>query len=358
MGTQMEEEVLGYDHVDICYNGVPVVHDVSASVRPGETLGIVGKSGSGKSTLLKAAMGLLGSYGTVTHGDIWLDGSINLTDLPERELRSLCGPRMGMVFQDCISALTPTRRVADLVWESAATHMEGGIGKKLSGKHRRRDRHGKQAGGQRGDGIDGHRQTHVVGSTAGSSPREGGDHPTRETSAGKAHTYDPDTIHRQIPQESREQVLDRAARILGNLNVSEPDRVLQSYPFELSGGLGQRVGMMMALLMEPSVLLADEPTSALDVVSQKQVVEQLRRIADETGMAMVVVSHNIGVVRELADRVLVLEDGKVMESGPAEQVLEHPRSAYTQQLLDAVPVLESGPGTERAERDAGNGRKI
>lgn len=306
MGAQMEEEVLGYDHVDICYNGVPVVHDVSASVRPGETLGIVGESGSGKSTLLKAAMGLLGSYGTVTRGDIWLDGSINLTDLPERELRSLCGPRMGMVFQDCISALTPTRHVADLVWESAEAHMQSD-GRKHGRRHRR----------------------------------------TRH--------QDSEAANRRIPPESRGQVLDRARSILEDLNVSEPDRVLQSYPFELSGGLGQRVGIMMALLMEPSVLLADEPTSALDVVSQKQVVEQLGRISDETGMAMVVVSHNIGVVRELADQILVLKDGEMVESGPAERVLGHPRTAYTRQLLEAVPVLETEPKAAAAEGSAGHG---
>ena len=123
------------------------------------------------------------------------------------------------------------------------------------------------------------------------------------------------------------------------MNVDDPVRVLSSYPFELSGGLGQRVGIAMAMLMRPKLLFADEPTSALDVVSQKQVVGELARVRSELGCAIVVVTHNIAVVRMLADDVLVLRGGHVVEQGPADQLLSHPRQPYTVELLDAAPRL-------------------
>ena len=121
------EELLRYDHVDISYNGILAVQDVSFTLRPGEILGIVGESGCGKSTLLKAAMGLLGSSGMVTRGDIWYKGR-NLPDLPARALRKLNGPELGMIFQSAGSSFCPIRTVGAQLYEVMTQH--GSVAKK------------------------------------------------------------------------------------------------------------------------------------------------------------------------------------------------------------------------------------
>lgn len=258
----MSVPLLAFEHTDVSYGGFLAVRDVCATLGAGRILGVVGESGSGKSTLIRAAMGLLGSAGAVTRGDILYEGR-SLVDMPARELRALCGSELGMVFQDCLAALTPTRTIASQVREMARAH---------------------------------------------------------------GHSSDAGT-------------LGRARDLLGRMNVADPARILGSYPFELSGGLGQRVGIAMAMLMRPKLLFADEPTSALDVVSQKQVVGELARVRSELGCAIVVVTHNIAVVRMLADDVLVLRGGHVVEQGPADQLLSHPRQPYTVELLDAAPRL-------------------
>ena len=116
-------------------------------------------------------------------------------------------------------------------------------------------------------------------------------------------------------------------------------RILKSYPFELSGGMQQRVGIAAAMLLRPSVLLADEPTAALDVSVQKQVLEELRFVRDTFGTAILLVTHNIGIIRMMADRVLILQNGKAAEYGTTQEVLNHPQAEYTRQLLAAVPKL-------------------
>ena len=263
----MAEPLLEYSHVDVSYNGLAVVRDVSFPVMPGEVVCIVGESGSGKSTLVKAAMGQLGSNGMVTRGDIWYRGA-SIPDLPARDLRRLCGSDLALVFQDCLAALTPIRRIGDQVHESMAAHRP----------------------------LD------------------------RATC---------DTL---------------ACEMFAKLGLEDPERVLSSYPFELSGGMGQRVGIAIALLSEPSVLFADEPTSALDVIVQAQVIELLQRVNVNLGTAIVLVTHNMGVVRALADRVLVLKDGEVVEFGEAAQVLDAPAADYTRELLAAAPRLMQGEG--------------
>jgi ABC-type dipeptide/oligopeptide/nickel transport system ATPase component len=120
------------------------------------------------------------------------------------------------------------------------------------------------------------------------------------------------------------------------IGLADYKRVLDSYPFELSGGMNQRVGICTAMMMKPDLLLADEPTSALDVTVQKQVVEEMKLMRQDYGTAMMLVTHNIGVVGVMADQVLVLQNGCMMEIGPTEQVLKHPKNSYTRQLMDSV----------------------
>lgn len=143
---------------------------------------------------------------------------------------------------------------------------------------------------------------------------------------------------------TKKEARNRAELLLKKLGFAEGERVLKSYPFELSGGMSQRVGICMAMLLSPALLLADEPTSALDVTVQKQVVEKLLKLRKEEGTAMAVVTHNIGVVRAMADQVLVLKEGCMVEYGRLEEVLEHPKEAYTRQLLSSALTLRRAKG--------------
>lgn len=124
------------------------------------------------------------------------------------------------------------------------------------------------------------------------------------------------------------------------IGLEDYQRVLNGYPFELSGGMNQRVGICAAMVLKPALLLADEPTSALDVTVQAQVVEEMKLMRKEYKTAMVLVSHNIGVVGAMADQILVLRQGRVMEYGPADRILHHAENAYTKELLASVPHLK------------------
>ena len=255
-------EILKYEQVDISYNGVTVIKDVSFTVDEGEILGIVGESGSGKSTLIKAAMGLLGNTGLVTRGDIWYKGK-NLPDLSAGEIRKLNGPELGMIFQYAGSSFCPIRTVGSQLYESMTEHES----------------------------------------------------------------------------VSKAEFRRRASELLEKIGFENAQRILDSYPFELSGGMQQRVGIAAAMLLNPSVLLADEPTSALDVSVQKQVVEEMLLVRRTFGTSIVLVTHNIGVIGAMADKVLVMKDGEMVEYGETQQVLNDPKEAYTRTLMSAVPRL-------------------
>ncbi|MDO4338220.1 MAG: ABC transporter ATP-binding protein [Eubacteriales bacterium] len=253
------EPLLQVEHVTVCYNGNPVVQDVSFTLEKGEILGVVGESGSGKSTIIKAIIGLLGEGGMVTRGDIYYQGR-NVVDMPQKEKRRLLGPEIGMVFQDCKAALCPIRTVGAQIYESLSEHEK----------------------------------------------------------------------------VTKEETYERAGILMKKTGMDDYQRVLNSYSFELSGGMNQRVGICAAMMMKPSLLLADEPTSALDVTVQKQVVEEMKLMRREYGTAMILVTHNIGVVNAMADHVLVLKQGRMMDYGPADRVLSHSENAYTKKLMDSV----------------------
>ncbi len=139
---------------------------------------------------------------------------------------------------------------------------------------------------------------------------------------------------------SREEALDAMSRFMQSLRLKEPERVLNSFPFQLSGGMQQRVAIAMSMLLHPSLILADEPTSALDVTVQAQVVSQIRDLREKYGTAVVFVTHNMGVASYIADRIAVMEKGKLVELGARDQVIFSPEKDYTKLLLAAVPELE------------------
>ena len=148
--------------------------------------------------------------------------------------------------------------------------------------------------------------------------------------------YESLTEHESVDRDAFNR---RAVELLKKIGFDNPQRILNSYPFELSGGMQQRVGIAAAMLLNPKILLADEPTSALDVSAQKQVVEEMLLVRKTFGTAIVIVTHNIGVIGAMADKVLVMKDGKTVEYGETRQVLECPRELYTQKLMAAVPRL-------------------
>ena len=261
--NKTENKILTYESVEISFGGRTVVQDVNFSLKSGEILGLVGESGSGKSTLIKAAMGLLGSDGLVTKGDIRYMGQ-NILDIPEKEKRKVRGAKIGMIFQDAGASLCPIRTIGEQIYESMRAHVK----------------------------------------------------------------------------ITRSEAKDRAMELFEKLNFKDSQRVWDSYPFELSGGMNQRAGIAIAMLMNPPILFADEPTSALDVSVQRQVVKEMLKLRELFGTAIIIVTHDIGVARAMADTVLVLKDGKAVEYGPAVKVLEHPEDPYTKKLLAAVPKLQ------------------
>ena len=142
---------------------------------------------------------------------------------------------------------------------------------------------------------------------------------------------------------SREEIYARAAEVFGGMGFPDVRRILATYPFELSGGMAQRAAIALAVILRPQLLLADEPTSALDATIQLQVLDHLRTLRERTGTAILLITHNIGVVRHIADRVAVMCQGRIVEQGSVDEVLENPQHPYTQELLAAVPKMHAAP---------------
>jgi peptide/nickel transport system ATP-binding protein len=157
------------------------------------------------------------------------------------------------------------------------------------------------------------------------------------------------TAHESLPPgEARSQ----ARALLERVQIPEAERRLDQYPFELSGGMRQRVMIAIALSQKPDILIADEPTTALDVTVQAQILSLIRMLQAETGTAVILITHDMGVVAEMADRVLVMKDGREVEQGPVRQIFASPRADYTRMLLHAVPRLGEMTGTTAPKRGA------
>ncbi len=238
---------------------VRAVRGLSFDLMPGQTLGIAGESGSGKSATSLAIMGLLPDS-AVVGGSVQL-GSRELLGLNDKEMSSVRGRDMSMIFQDPLSALTPVFTIGQQIAEALDTHQN----------------------------------------------------------------------------LTRDQVRKRSLELLDLVGISEPEKRLKAYPHQFSGGMRQRVMIAIAIANDPKVIIADEPTTALDVTIQAQVLDVLKKAQRETGAGVVMITHDLGVVANMADDVLVMYAGKPVEYGSVDQVFEKPNMPYTMGLLAAVP---------------------
>lgn len=148
-----------------------------------------------------------------------------------------------------------------------------------------------------------------------------------------------DYIQAHQPDKSKGEAYEMACQMLTNVRLPNPENIMNCYPFELSGGMRQRVGIAMAMIFSPKILLADEPTSALDVTTQAQIIRQIVDIRNEYKVAVIIVTHNIGVASYVSNKIMVMQGGKVVEYGKREDVIGNPQHEYTKQLLRAVPII-------------------
>lgn len=237
------------------------VSEANLTVLPGQTLCVVGESGSGKSMIANAVMGLLPQPHVVAVAGQILFAGVDLLKLTEAQMRELRGRRIGMVFQEPMTALNPVMRIGDQI----------------------------------GEVFDAH----------GSVPAT----------------------------EKRRRIL----AALADVGLPEPELIIDSYPFRLSGGQRQRVMIACALVLEPLLLICDEPTTALDVTTQAQILKLMRELQQRHGTAVLFITHDFGVVAEIADQVVVMQTGKVVEAGPARRLLDAPQHPYTRKLIAAIP---------------------
>ena len=241
---------------------VVAVDDVSLDIRKGEILGLVGESGCGKTTLGKAMLRMIQPPGRISGGEMWFGGR-DLMTLTEREMQTLRGRRLSMVFQDPMTSLNPLEKIVDHIVETVMTHEPG----------------------------------------------------VTEAAAR-----------------------DRAKDLATRLGILE--NRIDDYPHQFSGGMRQRVMIALALALNADVVIADEPTTALDVIVEAQFLDLLRELRDEFNLTIVIITHNIGVVAEVADRVAVMYAGRMAEMGEVGEFFGDTRHPYSQGLLKSVPNID------------------
>ncbi len=248
---------------------VTAVDHISFDVPRGSITGLVGESGCGKSVTAMSIMRLLPQpSGVITTGSILLEDE-DLAKASEARLCSLRARRMGMIFQEPMTALNPVHSIGRQLSEVFLLH------EKCS------------------------------------------------------------------PAEAR----DRSIEVLRRVRIPSPEIRFNEYPHQLSGGMRQRVVIAMALALKPALLIADEPTTALDVTVQAQILDLIRDIQEESGMAVLLITHDLGVIAEMCREVVVMYAGRIVERAPAIPLFSSPRHAYTKGLLASIPRLDSIPGT-------------
>ncbi|OUB06785.1 ABC transporter ATP-binding protein [Bacillus cereus] len=241
---------------------VKAVNHVSFAVREGETVCVVGESGCGKSVTALSIMGLIAESGSVVGGDILYEGK-SLLGMKEKELRSLRGNDIAMIFQEPMTSLNPVFTVGEQIVETLREHE----------------------------------------------------------------------------LLSKNEAYKKAIELIRKVGIARADKIVHSYPHELSGGMLQRIMIAVALSCNPKLLIADEPTTALDVTIQAQILDLLRQVKEEFKTSILLITHDLGVVAEMADYVVVMYGGKVIEEAPVLEIFQNPKHPYTKGLLKSKPVM-------------------
>ena len=265
----MSETILSIENLRIHFETfageVQAIRGVNLKLQKGETLALVGESGSGKSVTAKSIMKLLSNNAVVKEGAIIFKGE-NILEKSERDMQSIRGKKIAMVFQDPMTSLDPTMKIGKQITEVIIKHEKA----------------------------------------------------------------------------SKEEANKRAEELLELVGIPNAKERMKQYPHQFSGGQRQRIVIAIALACNPDVLIADEPTTALDVTIQAQILELLKELQQQFQMAIIFITHDLGVVANVADRVAVMYAGKVVEVGTADEVFYNPQHPYTWGLLRSMPTLHTG----------------
>ncbi|MEA5596503.1 ABC transporter ATP-binding protein [Rivularia sp. UHCC 0363] len=300
----MRETVLDVRNLQVEFSDdgkvVKAVNGISFQLHRGETLGIVGESGSGKSVTSLAVMGLLQNPGKISGGEIWFrpqenGEALNLVQLPAKELQLYRGGDIAMIFQEPMTSLNPVYNIGFQLTEAILRHQN------ISQTEARQK------------AIDSLQEVKLL--------------PSDEQIRQNLIETSPNIDEQQLPQ----------------LVKQHKEAILQRFPHQLSGGQLQRVMIAMAISCNPLLLIADEPTTALDVTVQATIIDLLAELQRKRDMAMIFITHDLGLIAEIADRVAVMYKGKVVEQGNAAQIFTNPEHPYTKGLLACRPSLDRHP---------------
>ena len=273
------------------------VRDVDFTMEEGEIIGLVGESGSGKSLTATAIAGLIRRGDVKISGEVlWdkkEDETIDLLRASRKQMRVLQGNEIGFIFQDPMTAFSPVHKIGYQVEDALRVH----------GKSRKTENPGKE---------------------------------NTETGNQGKEDKEKNVPLKKIKEEyTKEELKEKALKALAAADLPDPERVYNSYPFELSGGMRQRAMIASAMISSPRLLIADEPTTALDVTVQAEIIKLLKRINEKNHTAILFISHDLGLVRKLCSKVIVLKDGDVVEGGSAEKIFSNPTAEYTKKLIAA-----------------------
>lgn len=328
---------------------VKAVNDISFTIRAGETIGIVGESGSGKSVTALSAMRLIPNPpGQITGGEILYNsrenGQVDLTKISEKDMRKFRGNEISMIFQEPMTSLNPVYSNGEQVMETILQHWKD---PKISNSRNRIEKIGRWIASWLFIRFFALASALVIISVIF---REKNSATYISGAIGAAYLLGIGLFYLIRKRKgsrrpfhiytSRERVAKNATiRLFEQVQLPDPERIFYSYPHQISGGQKQRVMIAMAMSCNPQLLIADEPTTALDVTVQKTILELMKDLQAETNMSIMFITHDLGVIAELADRVVVMYKGKIVEQGTVLEIFSNPQHPYTKGLLACRPTL-------------------